>query len=88
MLNVQLEFNFENETKEKIEFDILQKQITALAESQNKVRKKLFAENSHLKKRLLEAETQIQELKNRLSDKKETEFEYISAENLFELKQA
>lgn len=88
MLNVQLEFNFENENKEKIEFDILQKQITALAESQNKVRKKLFAENSLLKKRLLEAESQILDLKNMLIDKKETQFEYISDENLFELKEA
>jgi hypothetical protein len=84
---IQLQFNFEEKTEEELKFDLLQNQIDLMNTSMEKVRKKLFAEISILKKLCTSLSEENKELKSILSEEKDgkTLFTYGEKHSLFDV---
>jgi hypothetical protein len=88
MSDTQFDLNIDNLSKSEIEFNALKKKVEEIAESAGKVRKKLFAEVSELKKKNKILEDEIEALKLIIDPPKKAEFEYITDDSLFEIKEA
>lgn len=88
MINTQLELNIDNLSQEQIDFNALKKQVEEIALSAGKVRKKLFAEVGDLKKKNKILEEEIERLKLIIDPPKRAEFEYITDDSLFEIREA
>lgn len=95
MINLQLEMNLDNLSNNDLKFVEMQKQISAMSESLNKVRKKLFAEIGELKKTLTSVQLsnaeilqQLQEANEKLGLKNEVKFSYEKKDCLFSIEEA
>lgn len=88
MSDTQLDLNIDNLSQDQIAFNELKKKVEDLSESQGKVRKKLFAEVGELKKKNKLLEEEIERLKLIIDPPKKSEFEYITDDSLFEVKEA
>ena len=88
MSEAQLDLNIDNLTQSQIEFNELKKKVEEIAESAGKVRKKLFAEVTELKKKNKILEDEIERIKLIIDPPKRAEFEYITEDSLFEIKEA
>lgn len=90
MNEIQLELNVENRSESEIKLDMMQKQIEAIADSTGKVRRKLFAEMTEIKKACLALRLENQDLKDKLrsSSNEKVEWLYAKDEHLFILKES
>lgn len=81
MTAVQLEFNIENKSDEELRFDMMQKQIDAFCDSMGKVRKKLFAEQTELKKLCAKLHAENQQMKDILDKIHHEKIEWVYAQD-------
>lgn len=79
---IELEFNFQNKTDEEMTLFLMQKQIDAMQESVNKVRKKLFSEIGEIKRLCADLKLENEKLKIMLKIEKNS-WEYKKEDYLF-----
>jgi ABC-type phosphate transport system auxiliary subunit len=89
MQELQLELNIFNKSPEELRFLEMQQQIDAMCESMGKVRRKLFAEMTEMKKQYTSLQNENAELRSALRHLKGDKFEWTYQENgnLFNLDQ-
>ncbi len=87
MVAEQLEFNLYSETEEDFKLSSMQKQIDEMNESVGKVRRKLFAEMTELKKAVALLKEQNYNLSCQVKELKQekTEWVYAKEDCLFEV---
>lgn len=87
---IQLELNIKNESEEDVKLSAMQKQIDAMSDSMGKVRRKLFAEVSEMKKQVATLQSENQLLKDILRDLKNEKTQWSYGENgfLFDIREA
>ncbi len=78
---IQLEFNIDNKTPAEMEMHYMRQMLTEMNESMGKVRRKLFAEMTELKKVISEIQKENQVLKS----KQPIEWDYNKPEYLFDI---
>lgn len=88
MGSVQLEFNLDGKSDEDVRFSHIQKQVDEMSVSVGKVRKRLFAELSEVKKLCADLVHQNEALKKELADLKDQKTEWLYCQDGFLLKQA
>lgn len=88
MSNTQMRLNIDNLSQEQIAFNELKKQVEDLTISHGKVRKKLFAKVGELEKKNKLLQEELENLKFMVDPPKKAEFEYITQDSLFEIKEA
>ncbi len=81
----QLEFNMDNKTPAEMEMHYMKKQLLDMTESMGKVRRKLFAELTELRKLCDEIQKENLSLKTILIGKHKIEWDYNKPEYLFDI---
>jgi hypothetical protein len=86
-MHTQLEFNLEDKTPDEMKLYLMQKRLDEFCLSMDKVRRKLFAELSDVKRVCADVQEENRELKKalyKLSGQRE-EWVYLQGDYLFEL---
>lgn len=88
MNEIQLEFNLNDASETDVKLAYMQKQLNEIAESMGKVRRKMFAELSEMKKILTDIKNENEQLRNQIKDFKneKTDWDYCKGEYLFQVK--
>jgi len=89
-MEIQLDLNLECKSAEQLRFDIMQAQIDAMHESMGKVRRKLFAEMTAVKRICEELQRENATLKASVNDQAISKVEWIYGRpgSLFEIQEA
>ena len=86
-MEIQLEFNVENKSREELAADLVLKQFAELHNSMGKVRRKLFAELGEMKKHFAIIQMENEELKSMLKEftHGKTQWTYAQNDCLFDV---
>lgn len=86
---IQLEMNLDNKTEEECFKDLQDKRVDALCDSMGKVRRKLFAENTEMRKICAELKRENEDIKKLLAELKneKVEWEYKKGDYLFNVRE-
>jgi hypothetical protein len=88
MIEVQLELNIQNAPESDVRLALMQKQIDGIHDSMGKVRRRIFAEVSEMKKLYVSLQQENEMLKNELALLKDQKTEWLYCQDGFLLKQA
>ena len=85
---IQLDLNLEDKNSQEIKFELLQKQIDQMNESMGKVRRKLFANMTELRKENHELRQKLELMESIQRNLTNTKTEWVYHENglLFDIK--
>lgn len=89
MTHIQLELNFFNDNAEALKFQLMQKQIEAMHESNGKVRRKIFAKLGEMETLLSALQEENNELKAKVREltNEKTEWVYGQGGYLFDVRE-
>ncbi len=82
---IQLEFNIDNKSPAEMEMQYMKQLLTEMNESMGKVRRKLFAEMSEMKRICLAVQKENECLKEMIQGNKEIEWDYNKPGYLFDV---